>query len=249
MGTFSFLKKIVPDTISEVSFFDRRLFCRKQSDFSIYRVGLANRLAPTSHEISSIINLMGFMSQGVTFVDVGANIGLYSIFFASVGEILGFDVIAIEPDLETVKILKRNLSEYNNCKILQLICSNKEEEYDFLQVKDSSKSVVYNKSNFKYIEEKKLKGRLIKVKGQRLDRILQETEGNLVVKIDVENFEKEVVEGASELITSKRIIALMIDATGDLDIDFIKNCGYELYDGRSLKKDNHPYNNLFVLKN
>ena len=59
---------------------------------------------------------------------------------------------------------------------------------------------------------------------------------SLVLKIDVEGQEKQVLDGATDLFKSQRIKAVYLDGYKDNEVEvFLKNYGFILLDGKSLK--------------
>ena len=66
-------------------------------------------LSPIADEIGATISLAGLVNPGCTFVDVGANVGLFSVPIASIGDAIGFSVLAFEPNPETARRLRQHL--------------------------------------------------------------------------------------------------------------------------------------------
>lgn len=70
------------------------------------------------YEKNEIFNVCSLIQKGETVVDIGANIGLYSVFLSrsvgSTGEVLAF-----EPDPENLVLLQKNI-EINKCKNIKV---------------------------------------------------------------------------------------------------------------------------------
>jgi len=130
------------------------------------------------------------LKKGV-FIDVGANIGKYSVIL---GKQLGNNgkVIAFEPVPYTLKILKRNveLNELKNVTALPFALGEKEERKDFyLDAVGGSGSL---------LKQGVRKREKIRVTVRKLDNVLEELKINRVdlIKIDVERAEHLVLKGA-----------------------------------------------------
>ena len=141
------------------------------------------------YEKREIELLCSHVKHGDTVLDIGANIGLYSLFLSrAVG--LNGKVIAIEPDPENVEILKINLknNKCKNVKVLQMALGSKTEEGDLFQIDT-------NRGNLSLADLNKT-GRSIKVPINRGDEILRKL--NIVpdvAKIDVEGAEPDIIKG------------------------------------------------------
>ena len=131
------------------------------------------------------------------FVDIGANLGKYSVIVSKRMNKKG-KVIAIEPHPYNFKMLEKNikLNKLNNVILKELACSNSKDISDF------------------YLDEVGLKGggghslvkiigkNKISVKTDTLDNILRELKIKKIdlVKIDVEGGEINVLKGAVKIL-------------------------------------------------
>jgi precorrin-6B methylase 2 len=143
--------------------------------------------------------------KNVLFVDIGAHVGIYSI---AVGnrfkKYKKLHIIAFEPDsdmfsLNSFKLLKKNikLNKINNIKTYNLGLGDKNE---------------INK---------------IGVKTIRLDSILEKNfvkkYDEVIIKIDIEGYEEQALEGAKEFIkNSKKIVLLIEDCVNPKIVDYLK---------------------------
>ncbi len=237
-------KALLSDRERGIQLLGRRLYCRPRRDFHLFRLAQSHRLAPSHHEISAMMSLMSFTASGVTFVDVGANIGLYSATFAAVGEALGFDVIAIEPNIETALLLEKTLSQYSNCTVHNCACSNKNGVATLRHGVDSQTAFIDSPYNNRKIHHGQ---RTSSVESRTLDSMLEHISGQIILKIDVEGHEREVLEGASEILRSRRANTILIDSTGDIDKQWLRSLGYTSYDANSMAKTDEAYSLLYVL--
>jgi len=137
------------------------------------------------------------ISEG-TFIDIGANIGKFSIIMGKKIDDKG-KVLAIEPHPENFKILQRNI-ELNNLKnvtTLNLACSNKKGNLQLFLDEDGT-------GGHSTIKSKKTRAgnNKIWVKAETLDTIIKKEKIKKVnlIKIDVEGAEAEVLKGAIKIL-------------------------------------------------
>jgi len=146
-------------------------------------------------------------------VDVGANIGYYTLLMAGRAK----KVFAIEPDRESFLILKKNVEENNlkNVTLLNIAMSNKKEKKYLIKDCD-------NLGNSK-IDDKK--GLLINT--DTLDNILTNEQYISLIKIDVQGWETEVIEGTKKIIERDKPALFLEYTPGEYGnkkmINFLKN--------------------------
>jgi len=143
-----------------------------------------DRDALRKHELTVIEFAEKLGDKTKVFVDVGANVGMYSIRMAKhYGK-----VIAIEPEPSNIECLKKNikLNKINNVTIMPIACSDR-----------TGKALIKRKHVFSQITTEKEGKDTIEVKIDRLDNIVNRCD---VIKIDVEGHEDKVVYGAEKLI-------------------------------------------------
>jgi len=142
-------------------------------------------------EISAMDLIRPYLRSGGVFVDVGANIGLYSIFASKV---IGADgkVIAIEPHPVTAKKLSFNLTtnQCNNVTLHRVAISTNDGNIDFWP--DIGKNV--GRSSI-LKEAVGMAGDKITVNGRNLENLLNEEQVEAVdlIKIDVEGYEDQAL--------------------------------------------------------
>lgn len=123
------------------------------------------------------------LNSKMTVVDIGANIGYYTLLAAKRAK----KVYAIEPDKECFEILKKNVEEN---KLKNVILINKA-----VGNKNEKVRIEKNEDNFGDSKIGK-KGDLVEC--VRLDDLIKERTD--LLKIDVQGYETEVVDGGKELI-------------------------------------------------
>ncbi len=129
------------------------------------------------------------------FFDVGANIGYYSLIAANKGS----NVVAFEPDAENLKLLLKNVKDNNFDDLVTIVNSpvgNRDENVVFSEdskQKGNSKVVLNAKGNL--------------VKQVTLDSYIKQNHVYpTVIKVDIEGYECEFLDGAEEVINQHKPI-------------------------------------------
>jgi len=138
------------------------------------------------------------------FLDIGANIGYYSLYFKKINNIFAF-----EPNKKNFLRLKEN-NELNNLNIKMynfgLSNTNSDSEIWYTNKDKMGGSAIYekndpelNKYNYKDIIKEK-------ILTKKLDDIIDINNSKILIKIDVERHEKKVLEGMNKMIKQNNII-------------------------------------------
>lgn len=167
------------------------------------------------YEKDTFDQLFNEFKENDTFIDVGANIGRYSILVAKKGGI----VYSFEP-------LKSNLNSlYNNIKLNDL--GNKIKVYE-IGLGDKKRKAQISYLPFKHGEALLVldtKGKKELVNIDLLDNLKIVPQRNCFLKIDVEGFEYEVLKGAKNFI-KKYKPRIIIEIWNKKTDPFLKNLGY-----------------------
>lgn len=155
-------------------------------------------------------------------IDIGANIGKYSLVFA---ENPSAEVISFEPEKNNYIALKSNI-KYNKIKNItayNLGCYNKEKMIKFYlsPINEGGHSVIYDK-----------KCRVTQIKVVRLDDFLEKIKFGKIdlIKIDVEGVELKVLEGAKKNIKKYRPDIFFEVSRDERKIrSFLESMGYIIY--------------------
>jgi len=147
------------------------------------------------------------ITQGI-FVDVGANIGKYTIKVArQVGD--NGRVISIEPESCNFEILKANikLNRLSNVTLVNAACWNKNEKLKLYLAQLPGDHSVKEPVSTDFVEVSALK----------LDDILKHLQIEYVsfIKIDAEGADGEVLEGAEETIARNPHLKIIFEATNE----------------------------------
>jgi FkbM family methyltransferase len=148
-----------------------------------------------------------------TFVDVGANIGLFS---ASLFDMFSHFIL-VEPARTCVTALHETcaLNPWVRCDIVNVAVSNRSGAASFLDEGHfSATSRIVDESNADSPE-------VIPVVVETLDSILREHQEDFIIKVDVEGHEQEVFDGAQQLFGTGRIKLVMFERLGRTNLDNI----------------------------
>lgn len=153
-----------------------------------------------------------YIKLNYSFVDIGANIGVHTLTAASINS--KAEIFSFEPEPENYLELIRNIqvNNFNNITPFKVALGNQVTN-TLLNVNDG-----WNKGKHS------LKNHIANVKRQvnvpvlKLD-LFQESLLNksLLLKIDVEGFEKEVLEGSQNVLTTTQNIVLIIELISEIN--------------------------------
>lgn len=144
------------------------------------------------------------IKKGDIVIDVGANIGYYTLLFAKkVGE--NGKVYAFEPDPVSFAILKKNIKDnkFKNVEAFNMALSDKQEDLS-LFISDE------NLGDHRLYDDHKIERKKTTVKTKTLDlfftdKEIEKTKISLI-KIDTQGYEPFVIKGAQELIKNQKPI-------------------------------------------
>jgi FkbM family methyltransferase len=143
-------------------------------------------------------------------VDVGANIGIYTLYWCSLNQ--NFHTISIEPFDENHKLLVRNtdLNGYTEqVKIYKHSLSSKK-SYGFTEVSD--KRAGSSSFKFNFVDSQGLCSSNL-VESTTLDILLGEVEGQKIIKIDVDGNDFDILKGAKKSLMNKDIVSILIESS------------------------------------
>jgi FkbM family methyltransferase len=148
------------------------------------------------------------LNEGETFVDIGANIGKYTIDVALSHKNISTQIVSIEAHPDTFKALRRNVKDCNkllNPILVNKVVSGKKGTAEFYEVEGLSD---LNSRYRKY-------GKKLVLEADTLDNILKETGVKRadLVKIDVEGAELDVLRGAPETLRNARKVIVEVHNT------------------------------------
>jgi FkbM family methyltransferase len=199
------------------------------------------------------------------FWDIGANIGLYSI-YAAINN-LNAKVISFEPSPTNVGILTKNIS-FNNLEEKIYVCQNPitDKEFGYFKFVESSiesgnsmNSLISNQDN--YPKKNKSKALNYYLSGNSLNFFIKNKILDIpnFIKIDVDGNEHEILEGAQIFLNNKEIVSILVEIDDnnqknrDNIINLITKNGFELKNKDKLVNDSNSkfyetYNYIFFKK-
>jgi len=166
--------------------------------------GLTGNIYTGLHEFPEMGFLLHVLKSDDLFIDVGANVGSYTILACSA---VGASGYAFEPVPTTYKRLMENirLNHLENRVVLNNIAIGREQAV----IKFTSDMDTVNHA----LAEGEQRPNAISVQVSTLDTVLI-NESPVLMKIDVEGFETPVLEGGSETLSKKSLNAVIIELNG-----------------------------------
>ena len=138
------------------------------------------------------------------FLDIGANIGYYTLIFGNIKNIYAF-----EPNKKNYRKLSKNIS-LNKLKVktysFGLSNTNSISKIWYTDQNKMGGSAVYDKSDTELRKYNKKNIFKEKILLKKLDDVLDFKNLNILIKIDVERHEKKVLEGMRNLINLNNIV-------------------------------------------
>lgn len=194
------------------------------------------------------------IKNGDTVIDIGANVGFYTLFFRSlVGE--KGKIISFEPEPNNFSMLKKNIeiNNFENIEIFQYALGSEEKKISMKLSESVGQHTVDIDGD-------------LEVRCMKLDDIVEKAD---FIKIDAEGYEVEILNGMKEIL--KKDIKLFVEfyykllkknnSPGEL-LDILLDNNFDIFDARDnlLKIDdktkflnqfseNSPATDIFAKKN
>lgn len=224
---------LVKDRDLQVEMFGSRMVINSIKEIgyvNAYESTLSNVV--TRDEVGSIINLALILESGDSFVDLGANVGLYSTILSRLHHVFpNLSYYAFEANPDTHARLCRTL-EHGPVTVECIALSDRE---GALQFCSGAVSGAFGHKGSAAQPGFQIAEATVDVPAKRLDQYALQG-SSLVLKIDVEGYEWEVLQGATQLFDEKRVKAVYLDGFRDARIpDFLRGHGFTAFDGRSLQ--------------
>jgi FkbM family methyltransferase len=194
-------------------------------------------------EVPVLIHLAGLLRDGDTFLDIGANIGVFAASIAGFRAVFpDLKIYAFEPNPDTAARLRANV-ERLGAKIFDVALSDRNGTLEFVDGAVSSVfSTAENASSYSISSERTA------CECRRLEDLPIEGH-SLVMKIDVEGHEWEVLQGAIGLFQANRVRALYLDGFKDARIvPFLDAYEFRFFNGRTLEPATDQTRHLLAIK-
>lgn len=166
--------------------------------FSLFKIYTLKR----DKNEKDFFQFLKLIPENTTILDIGANIGIMTVHLA---RIKGSDVFSFEPMPNNINAFKRIVNHFklNNVKLFEIALGNSEGEAEMVMpvissVRMQGLSHVVHESITENNEGERFKVPLKKL--DNLPEITKNPKRISAIKIDVENFEYFVLDGAREMI-------------------------------------------------
>ena len=148
-------------------------------------------------------------SHSITLVDVGANVGVYTLYWCSLNSNLR--TISIEPFDENYKLLvgNVNMNDFTDrVKFIKQPLSSQKKYgiYDISDKRPGSSSFKFNSKDIQDLGNSEL------IESLTLDILLNKVVGQKILKIDVDGNDFDILQGAEESLISKDIVSVLIES-------------------------------------
>jgi len=227
------------------SIFDLDLYINSQLESGYLRAAaLSRKSSLLRDEVSVLMNLCALLSDGDTFVDIGANIGIFSSVMARAALLReNVRVIAFDADPSTAARLKVNADRHGFTAINAGI-SDHESRATFVRGSASHITTQLDRKN-----EHSIASETFEIECKPLSSF--EIPGkSLILKIDVEGMELEVLKGAWSMVDD--IKAIYIDGMTRQDEIYamLTEAGFKFRDGRTAQpiKAGDPIFSLLAIR-
>jgi FkbM family methyltransferase len=179
-------------------------------------------------EVAVLINLAFLIGEHDTFVDIGANVGVFARTVCRLKKILpSIRVYAFEANPDTYRRLVHNSNAKMRAEQVALSdCSG------VLEFVEGAVSHVFTRAECANAYH--VPGRKTLIPTRRLDECAIDGD-SLIIKVDVEGQEMNVLRGGTRLFEANRVKAVYIDGYEDSGVEgLLRGYGFRLFDGRSL---------------
>ena len=165
--------------------------------------GITGNIYVGLHDFEDMLFLLHLLKQDELFVDVGANVGSYTILAATVKKAR---CLSVEPFQDTVKWLKQNIAInqiQDQVKLLEVVIGESEGHVAFSTNQDTMNHVVKNDTSTPTINLP-----MITLDQALSDSILPPP---TLIKIDVEGYEPNVIAGASKTLAESSLLGVIME--------------------------------------
>ena len=196
--------------------------------------------------------------EGSCFWDIGANIGLYSIYSAS--KLNKIKVFSFEPSTSNLRVLSRNISInsfQDKISVLPFALSDKKgihisslKENVFVEGGAENAFSV----NFNWKGEMFNSNNEYNTVGTSIDYLVSNNyiDTPNYIKIDVDGIEHLILKGGIETLKSKKIKSISVEINDDFNlqnnecIKILESCGFKFYQKKHSEMiDNSKYSNVY----
>lgn len=158
--------------------------------------------------------MQAYLKPGDTTLDIGANVGMYSLLMRSLVTESGF-VHAFEPNPSTAQRFTQNceLNNLSNVKLHNVGCSDQHAKIRFCAQGDGSVAHIPSKDNIQSGD--------IEISTVRLDNYL-ETQAFAMAKLDIEGYEPFAIRGMKNWLEQSNPPVMQVEMAGLANIHGIR---------------------------
>lgn len=233
---------LFPNRERDVALFGHRLRVNEREEPGYVRAArLCRESIVLRDELPVLLNLALLLEPGDTLVDVGANVGLYTAVLSRAAHLFpGTRYVAFEPHPETFRRLRLTLDGLP-AELHNLAVSSQAGVLEFSPGAGSATFGVRRQEH-----RFRLPGTALHLRAITLDQAGVPGD-SLVIKVDVEDHEREVLVGAEGLLAAERVKAVYLDGYADPTLPaWLAARGLELFDGRTLRPGPSAYSLLAI---
>lgn len=167
------------------------------------------------HEFVDMIFLLHFLRPGDLFIDIGANVGGYTILASGVCKAR---TAAFEPDPETAEHLIKNIqiNELNDIVIVHEVAVGAEEK----TVRFTLGLDAVNQVAGPEVKNVRL------VPQRRLDDVLA-GQNPIMMKMDIEGYEEEALRGAEDVLSNNALMVIELETVSENTEQMLKSHGFK----------------------
>lgn len=238
-------RAVTPDRDEDVVLFQRRVRINSIRENGYRRAARqARTLSLYRDEASALQHLMLFTRPRMTFVDVGANIGIYSVMMSGISRIYpDFDVVAFEVQPDTHGRLAVNAARHGFTSH-NIGLGAEAGRATFVDGAVSHVTTTADRANAYNIPGRRFDAEIRRLDSYAFDK-------PIFLKIDVEGQELEVLQGASALFDRGGIDAVYVEGTSDRRhavAAWLADRGFLTVNGRTLWRVPDGPTNLLALR-
>ncbi len=230
ISKYSFVQKIIKkiNTTLKPEFVEiegNRIYLDKQDSLFLSVRGY--------HEKTATRIARNAIKEGDTVIDIGANIGYYTLLFAKWVGPTG-KVYAFEPEPTNFQLLEKNVqaNNYKNITIFQKAVSNKNDKLSFyISDESSAANQLFKPKKF---------SKIIEVDSVKLDECLSVDEKIDFIKIDIQGAEGTAIKGMNSLLNNNSNTIIMQEwwpdaikkygMNPDEHLKILEKLGYSFYE-------------------
>ncbi len=221
-------RMLMPERAADIQIFGAPLRISTREEIGLWRASqIADGNIIFRDEAASLINLALLLQPNDVFIDIGANVGLYSSVLSRFRQLFpAAKFVAIEANPGTAARLRQSVAG-SDVVVMNIGASDRAAELGFVTGVTSGV--------FKVAAPGQTEG-VTNIRCERLDALTLPP-GDLVLKIDVEGHELQALEGAAGLFAQQRIKVVYLDGyESDSIPGLLRGHGFVLFDGRTLAR-------------